>query len=99
MISLEDCIALCGLTPEEIAAIAEHEHMPEIAAATLGRYLLAHSHGPEDIKAMLVDDIRVAARAHDFDHAGKLMAALRHFLSAHPEAKAQTGCGCQGAGS
>ena len=26
MISLEDCIALCGLTKEEVLAIAEHEH-------------------------------------------------------------------------
>jgi hypothetical protein len=31
MITLEDCVALCGLTEEEVFAIAEHEHMPEIA--------------------------------------------------------------------
>jgi hypothetical protein len=40
MISLEDCIALCGLTHSEVAAIAEHEHLPEAAAAALGQYLL-----------------------------------------------------------
>ncbi len=33
MISFEDCIALCGLTEEEVAAVAEHEYLPEIAAA------------------------------------------------------------------
>ena len=32
MITLEDCLAFCGLTEEEVLAIAEHEHMPEIAA-------------------------------------------------------------------
>ena len=32
MITLEDCIGLCGLTEEEVLAIAEHEHLPEIAA-------------------------------------------------------------------
>jgi len=32
MITLEDCIALCGLTEEEVLAIAEHEHVPEMAA-------------------------------------------------------------------
>ncbi len=33
MISIEDCIAMCGLTREEVDAIAEHEHIEEIAAA------------------------------------------------------------------
>ena len=33
MITLEDCIGMCGLTEEEVLAIAEHEHLPEVAAA------------------------------------------------------------------
>ena len=35
MITLEDCIAFCGLTEQEVLAIAEHEHIPEVAAAAL----------------------------------------------------------------
>ena len=35
MISLQDCIDLCGLTEEQVLAIAEHEHIPEIVAASL----------------------------------------------------------------
>ena len=35
MITLEDCLGLCGLTEEEVLAIAEHEHLPEIAATAL----------------------------------------------------------------
>ena len=35
MITLEDCVGLCGLTEEEVLAIAEHEHLPEIAATAL----------------------------------------------------------------
>ena len=35
MITLEDCIAFCGLTEEEVMALAEHEHVPEIVAAGL----------------------------------------------------------------
>ncbi len=27
MISIEDCIAMCDLTREEVDAIAEHEHI------------------------------------------------------------------------
>jgi hypothetical protein len=38
MISLEDCIAFSGLSEEEVAAIGEHEHIPQIAACTLANY-------------------------------------------------------------
>ena len=36
MITLEDCVAFCGLTEKEVLTIAEHEHMPEIAASQGG---------------------------------------------------------------
>jgi hypothetical protein len=52
VISLKDCIALCGLTEQEVSAIAEHEHVPEIAAAAMGRYLLKEPHGAEKIGDM-----------------------------------------------
>ena len=35
MITLDDCIGLCG--EEEVLAIAEHEHLPEIAATALAQ--------------------------------------------------------------
>jgi len=88
MISLEDCIAMCGLTAAEVAAIAEHEHLPDIVAAELGSYLLHRAHGSEKIWQMLVDDIRASLAAGDNRHAALLVAALRHFLSLHPEATA-----------
>lgn len=84
MISLEDCIGLCDLTPEEIAAIAEHEHMPEIVAASLGNYLVHSEHGAEKIRDMIIDDIRTAVRHRDVAHAKQLVGVLRHFLVEHP---------------
>ncbi len=86
MICLEDCIALCDLSEEEILAIAEHEHIPEIAAVALADYLMHQEHGAEKIRDMLRDDIRAALNRHDRRHARELFMALRHFLSAHPEA-------------
>jgi hypothetical protein len=86
MISLEDCIAFCDLTEAEVLAIAEHEHIPEIAAAALGQYLLCQEHGAEAIRDMLRDDIRDALARDDRQHARELFMALRHFLSHHPEA-------------
>ena len=86
MLSKEDCIALCGLDPEEVEAIAEHEHLPDITAAALGSYLLHQEHGAEQIRDMIVDDIKESLRRRDYFHASKLFAALQRFLSEHPDA-------------
>jgi hypothetical protein len=45
MISLEDCVAFCGLTEEQVLAIAEHERLPEIDAAAFAQCLLSQEHG------------------------------------------------------
>jgi hypothetical protein len=87
MIALEDCIGLCGLDADGIAAISEHEHIPEIAAAALASYLLHQARGPVAIREMIVDDIRAAIRAGRTRHAAELVMALRHFLDQHPEAR------------
>jgi hypothetical protein len=83
MITLEDCIAMCGLSEQEVLAIAEHEHIPEIAAAALAQYLLCQDHGSEKIRDMLQDDIRAALSRGDRRHARELFMALHHFLSTH----------------
>lgn len=87
MITIDDCIAMCGLTEEEVLAIAEHEHVPEIAAAGLAEYLLDRDdHGAEKIRDMIVDDIRQAMARGDEAHARDLFQVLRHFVTTHPEA-------------
>jgi hypothetical protein len=88
MISFEDCVALCGLSPEEISAIAEHEHVPEVAATALASYLMRQAEGPEAVRNMIVDDIRVALNERRIEHAAALFSALRHYLSTHADARA-----------
>jgi hypothetical protein len=85
MISLEDCLALCGLTEEEVLAIAEHEQLPEIAATALAQYLLKQEHGMEKVRDMIVDDIRQAQQRQDKEHILTLLHVLHHFLKSHPE--------------
>jgi len=68
MITLEDCIGLCGLTEQEVLAIAEHEHLPEIAATALAQYLLSQDHGSEKVRDIIVDDIRQAQRDGNKQH-------------------------------
>ena len=85
MISLEDCVALCGLSEEQVLAIAEHEHLPENAATALAQYLLKRERGMEKIRDMIVDDIRQAQRRQDKAHILTLLHVLHHFLKSHPE--------------
>ena len=85
MISLEDCVALCGLTEEQVLAIAEHEHLPEIASTALAQYLSKQEHGMEKIRDMIVDDIRLAQQRRDKAHILTLLHVLHNFLKSHPE--------------
>jgi hypothetical protein len=87
MITLEDCIALCGLDESEVEAIGEHEHIPEVAAAALANYLLQQAGGALRIRTMMVEDIQKALQDGRIDHASELFMALRHFLDHHPEAR------------
>lgn len=79
MLTLQDCIALSGLTEEEIDAIAEHEHLPEVIAAELGSYLLHLPGGKQAIKAIIREDIAMALARGDHRHSAQLKLVLRHF--------------------
>ena len=83
MISIEDCIALSGLTRDEVDAIGEHAHMPAAAATALASYLLNRPEGAREIREMIVEDIREARAKGDHKHAAELFGALRHFLQTH----------------
>jgi hypothetical protein len=87
MITLQDCIGFCGLSEEEVLAIAEHEHLPEIVATTLAQYLLSNEHGSEKIRDMIVDDIRQAQLSDNKEHVLTLLHVLHHFLNTHPHAR------------
>lgn len=86
MISHEDCLAMCGLSEREVAAIAEHECVPEITAAALANYLLHTVEGEKVIRQMLVEDIREALDENRVGHATELFVTLRRFLNYHPRA-------------
>ena len=87
MLTIQDCIELCGLWEEEILAIAEHEHVPEMIAVELGNYLVQTAAGEKRINAMIVDDLRAARECGDHAHVLKLKLCLRHFLEHHAGVK------------
>jgi len=88
MITLQDCVGLCGLTEDEVLAIAEHENLFEIAATALAQYLLSQKHGSEKVRDMIVDDIRqTQLTSGSQEKVLMLLHVLHHFLKTHPEAR------------
>lgn len=83
MLTLEDCIGLSELDEEEILAIAEHEHIPEMAAVEMGNYLCHTPEGERRIRRMIVDDISKARERGDTRHAAVLKTALKHYVAEH----------------
>ena len=84
MLTREGCLALCELTEGEVAAIAEHEHVPEMIAMEMGQYLCHTTDGEARIKRMIVDDIQTSRSSGNIAHTAKLVSVLRHFVEHHP---------------
>lgn len=83
MLTINDCIALSGLTEAEIAAIAEHEHIPFTTAVELGRCLSCADHGLDTLRSMILDDIGTARRRGDVTHVRELYGVLDDFPRNH----------------
>jgi len=85
MLTYEDCLGLCDLTEDEVAAIAEHEHIPRLVALELGNYLIHTKDGVPVLKRIILDDIAVSEKRKDWEHALKLRLVLRQFVRTHPD--------------
>ncbi|MRU16254.1 hypothetical protein FDP25_12500 [Roseovarius sp. A21] len=86
MITLDDIEDMTCLTREEISALAEHEHLPELNASLMGDYIMHLRKGPQTVQQMICEDIRDALHRDDLPHARDLYRVLHHFLETHPEA-------------
>jgi hypothetical protein len=85
MLSYEDCVGLCDLTEEEVDAIAEHDHIPQIVAAELGYYLVHTEKGVPMIKRFIIEDIEHAKQHGNEKHELRLKLVLKHFVENHSE--------------
>lgn len=85
MLTYQDCIGLCELTEDEIRAIAEHEHLPELVALELGQYLVQSEDGQRQIRRMILEDIEKAEAAGHTEDVLRLKATMQHFIDTHPE--------------
>ena len=83
MLTLQDCVELSELTEEEILAIAEHEHLPEMVAVELGNYLVHTASGEKRIRRMITDDMEDARAKGDRHRVGMLKMVLKHYVEHH----------------
>lgn len=79
MLTYEDCIGVSDLSPDEVDAIAEHEHVPSIVALEMGRYILNGPDGQKVLQRFILDDIEEARARGDTLHAACLKLILRDF--------------------
>lgn len=86
MLTYEDCVELSDLTEEEVEAIAQHEHLPEMAALEMGSYLVHSPEGVPMIKRIILDDIESARQHGHAEKALQLKLVLKHFVDTHPKA-------------
>lgn len=89
MLTIAECLDFCGLTEEEVLAIAEHENVDEMAAIAMAGYLVQTQEGERRIRRMIVDDIEAAQARGDAAHAAMLKLALQHFVATHSGAMAE----------
>lgn len=87
MLTYDDCVSFCVLASEEIAAIARHEHVPEIVALEMGAWLCETPEGRQVIRRMIFDDIEAACRKGDARTAGGLGLVLHRFSESHPDSR------------
>jgi hypothetical protein len=90
MLTLKDCIDLSDLSDAEVAAIAEHEHVPEIVAAEIGCELVNTPAGRLVLKRYIRENL-VHAKAQHMDKKAKALALiLRRFDGAHSTTRARS---------
>jgi hypothetical protein len=85
MLTYEDCLGLCELTAGEIAAIARHEHLPEILALELGAHLCSTPKGRRTIRRMIQDDIDDARARGELDAVAELELVRERFAATFPD--------------
>jgi hypothetical protein len=92
MVTFDDCVGFSDLTPDEISAIAEHEHVSDMVALEMGSQLVHTAEGTKRIKAMINDDIRMAKASGHTEHASALRQVRRHYVEQHPDAHSSKRC-------
>jgi len=89
MLTYEDCLGLCGLEEDEVDALGEFEHVPDIVALELANHLIETPEGERYLARAIVAELDAARGNHDTERLQRLETALKHFLATHPAARSR----------
>ena len=85
MLTMTDIIGLSDLSAAEIAAVAKHEHVPEVIACEIGSYLIQAPGGTRRLEVMLADEACRARARGDTVYALQLQDVLDRFWQLHSD--------------
>jgi hypothetical protein len=84
MLSIRDCLDYCDLTDEEVSLIAEHEDIPDCAAAQLCCGLVQTPEGVMALTHCMRDLIERANARGDVHKARVAESVCARFMKDHP---------------
>jgi hypothetical protein len=84
MLTLQDCIAFSGLTPDQLDAVACHQHLPAVIAAEWAESVLESEGGIRLVEAVLVEEVACACAQGDRTCAERFRRGLEEFIRDHP---------------
>ncbi|MCB1908858.1 MAG: hypothetical protein KDH15_15950 [Rhodocyclaceae bacterium] len=84
MLSIRDCLDYCDLTDDEVALIAEHEDIPDAAAAHIACGLVQTREGVLILTRYLTDMVDRAERGGNREKAEWARLTFARFLKDHP---------------
>lgn len=83
MLTLQDCMEFSDLSGNEIEAIAEHEHLSEMAAAATGYRLARSAEGLATIRRYILDDVESAIASGNDKLARHWQLVYQQFVATH----------------
>lgn len=84
MLSIRDCLDYCDLTDDEVELIAEHENIPDVAAAQLVCGLVQTPEGVLMLTQYMQQLIERATNRGDIAKAQRAQKVCARFMQDHP---------------
>ncbi len=84
MLSIRDCLDYCDLTDDEVALIAEHEGIPDAAAAQMACGLVQTPEGVLLLTNYMLDLVERATERGDVQKAREARKLCERFMADHP---------------
>lgn len=88
MLTLQECIDFCDLDTDEVQAIAEHEHVPDIVAAEMAATLSQTPKGMHTLRRFIQENLERAAASGNLQRERYLRRVLDEFNRKHPAQRA-----------